>query len=128
MCGSLQRKLSPNWATRAILTKCSTFPQANFCTAMKRNGSKFLNPIALPNIRSRTYYTKNLQTKANHPVVAVSWEDAVAYCQWLSQTTKRKFRLPTEQEWERAARGTDGRIYPWGDEFDKRRVNSRELG
>ncbi len=51
------------------------------------------------------------------PVVAVSWFDAVAYCLWLSQQTSRHFRLPTEGEWEYAARGgLDGKLYPWGDE------------
>lgn len=51
------------------------------------------------------------------PVVAVSWFEAVAYCQWLSKLTGRRYRLPTEAEWERAARGgEEGRLYPWGDE------------
>jgi len=56
----------------------------------------------------------------NHPqqpVIAVSWFDAVAYCKWLSELTCRRFRLPTEAEWERAARGgEEGKLYPWGDE------------
>jgi formylglycine-generating enzyme required for sulfatase activity len=54
--------------------------------------------------------------KENHPVVDVTWHDAVAFCEWLSRETGRPFRLPTEAEWEKAARGTDGRLYPWGDE------------
>jgi formylglycine-generating enzyme required for sulfatase activity len=51
----------------------------------------------------------------NHPVVYVSWHDTVAFCDWLSQETDKDFRLPTEAEWEKAARGTEGWIYPWGD-------------
>jgi len=55
----------------------------------------------------------------NHPeqpVVAVSWFEAVKYCEWLSASTGRRYRLPTEAEWERAARGgTEGSLFPWGD-------------
>jgi formylglycine-generating enzyme required for sulfatase activity len=53
----------------------------------------------------------------NQPVVAVSWFEAVSYCEWLSATTGRSYRLPTEAEWERAARGgMEKQLYPWGDE------------
>lgn len=60
------------------------------------------------------------------PVAGVSWVDANAYCRWLASKTGRPFRLPTEAEWERAARGTDGRLYPWGQDFDPWRCNTLE--
>lgn len=51
-------------------------------------------------------------------VVGIRFDDARAYCRWRSQRDLVRYRLPTEVEWERAARGADGRIYPWGDHFD----------
>lgn len=61
--------------------------------------------------------------KGSHPVVNVSWDDANVYCKWLSEKTGKPYHLPTEAEWEKAARGTDGLKYPWGNEFDETRAN-----
>lgn len=63
------------------------------------------------------------------PVVGVSWYEAVAYCRWLSAVLARAFRLPSEAEWEKAARGgADARRFPWGDRFEAGRANTAESG
>ena len=54
----------------------------------------------------------------NHPVVYVNSKEAEKFCQWLSSKEGKKYRLPTEAEWEYAARGMDGRAFPWGEKFD----------
>ena len=77
-----------------------------FCTATRRN---------MPDRPVRGW-------KEDHPVVCVSWDDAKAYCDWVGTT------LPTEAQWEKAARGTDGRNYPWGNDWDKTKGNSADSG
>lgn len=69
-----------------------------------------------------------LEGQAEHPVVNVSIQDAYAYCEWLNQQSGSHYRLPSEAEWEKAARGIDGRIYPWGEAFDPWRCNTIESG
>ena len=62
------------------------------------------------------------------PVVGISWFEAVAYCRWLSAQTGQAFRLPSEAEWEKAARGPGGFIWPWGNDWQADRCNSKEAG
>jgi formylglycine-generating enzyme required for sulfatase activity len=71
---------------------------------------------------------KDQLQRLDHPVVCVSWQDAVTYTAWLATLTGQPWRLPTEAEWEKAARGVDGRLYPWGNQWDKTRANTNDGG
>ncbi|MCG3208380.1 MAG: Hercynine oxygenase [Anaerolineae bacterium] len=67
--------------------------------------------------------------KESHPVVNVSLDDTLAYCNWLSEFSSKRITLPSEAEWEKAARGgNDQRVYPWGDKWDTAMCNNRRLG
>lgn len=61
-----------------------------------------------------------------HPVVGVSFHDAIAFCRWARTVTGLALRLPTEPEWEKAARGADGRLFPWGNDWRDGLCNTRE--
>jgi formylglycine-generating enzyme required for sulfatase activity len=68
------------------------------------------------------------RSQESHPVVYVTWHEALAYCRWLSQATGKAISLPSEAQWEKAARGDkDRRAYPWGDAWDETKCNTREL-
>jgi formylglycine-generating enzyme required for sulfatase activity len=66
--------------------------------------------------------------RGNHPVVLVSWQDAEAYVQWLSQKTGKQWSLPDELHWEKAVRGPEGTFYPWGNIFEPDQLNSGDRG
>ena len=87
-----------------------------------RQYARFIEATDYPHVPEHWRDSAYDPDKANHPIVNVNWEDANAYAKWLGK------RLPTEQEWEKAARGPNGRIYPWGNAFNQFNGNSRELG
>ena len=64
--------------------------------------------------------------RLDHPVVLVSQVDAAGYCDWWGKQFGRKGTLPSEAQWEKSARGSDGRAYPWGNRYDPQRLNARE--
>lgn len=102
--------LSSFWIDRYEVTNDAYVP---FVQATGHRAPANANPAS-------TLWESNLPISGigTHPVVNVSWDDAVVYCSWAGK------RLPTEAEWEKAARGTDGRRYPWGNDWDITKANS----
>jgi formylglycine-generating enzyme required for sulfatase activity len=98
-------KLSEYWVGKAPVSV------AQFAAYVKATGAK-------------TSASRDVANTATHPVVNVSWDDGIAFCGWASKLGGGEVLLPSEAEWEKAARGTDGRIYPWGNEApDDTRLN-----
>lgn len=69
----------------------------------------------------------NQKSQSNAPVTGLTCYEAEAYCQWLGEQKHKAIRLPTEEEWEKAARGVDGRVWPWGNAFDTQLANTYEM-
>ncbi len=90
-------------------------------------GYRLIHPYA----RTRRHAWKNGRPppgRGRHPVVMVSHGDASAYTAWLGRKTGIAWRLPSEAQWEKAARGADGRMFPWGASFDPGVLNSADAG
>jgi formylglycine-generating enzyme required for sulfatase activity len=95
------------------------------CQVTNAEYQRFLDATGSPPPR---FWEDSNFSHPQQPVVAVSWFEAVKYCEWLSGATGKKYRLPSEAEWERAARGgVEGKMFPWGDaspqslpDYDKR--------
>ncbi len=78
-------------------------------------------------LRNKPFYWDDPQWNANNlPVVGVSWFEAEAYCKWLSSVTLENYRLPTEAEWEKAARGSDGGLWAWGNTWNAAYANTSD--
>jgi len=93
---------------------------AFYIDALEVTNAEYRTFIEATNRNAPNYWQDPKYNADKQPVIGVTYDDAQAYCQW------RNKRLPTEAEWERAARGPHSRLFPWGDRFDKERTNTRE--
>ncbi len=78
-------------------------------------------------VRAPGEWARQIQ-RPEHPVVLMTWKQAITYARWVATVTGEPWRVPTEEEWEKAARGTDARIYPWGDRWEPLRANTSDGG
>ncbi len=134
-----------------------SIPAGEFCMGNNENNdAKPRHQVNLPAFQISLYPVTNAQyrrftqatgllwtsreadqpDRRNHPATQVSWHDALAYCQWLTEQHRQAnmigpdhyYTLPSEAEWERGAAGTEGRLYPWGNEWQDSYANTAELG
>lgn len=103
--------------------------ETGYRTTAEKSGSGFVFTPGFQEVKDADWKHPfgpgtNIKRKKDHPVTQVSWYDALKYCEWLSERTANKYRLPTEAEWEKAARGMDGRIFPWGDKWNSKICNA----
>jgi formylglycine-generating enzyme required for sulfatase activity len=132
--------LSDYWMAKFILTN-QTFAEfvkaTNYRTTAEEKGSGYTydgkdwKDVKGADWKHPLGPKSDLKDKSDHPVVLASWDDAMAYCKWFNETFKSDLgelllRLPTEAEWEKAARGAYGNEWPWGNEFDLNKCNSVE--
>jgi len=94
--------------------------QSRGCTLQNKEGQWIVS-------RQHNWKNPGFQQTDNHPVVCISWEDAHAYIRWLSQTTDKSYRLPSESEWEYAARGGKATAFFWGESADRHFANFRGI-
>jgi formylglycine-generating enzyme required for sulfatase activity len=84
--------------------------------ACQVTNAEYAHFLAARRHRKPLHWVDPVFSDPGQPIVAPSWFDAVAYCEWITKKTARRYRLPTEAEWERAARGgMEQKLYPWGD-------------
>lgn len=103
---------TPQYTVELPAYRIGKYPVTNeqFAVYIQKTG-KQINPAA------RWEGNQPPPDKLDHPVMGVTWYDALDYCQWLTKETGRDYTLPTEEQWERAARGSKGHIFPWGNEW-----------
>jgi len=89
------------------------YTKAFFIDKHEVSNAEYMKFIEVTGHAKPTFWEDETLNLLNHPVVGVSWRDAMAYAKWKGH------RLPTEAEWEKSARGNDNRLWPWGRKFDK---------
>lgn len=104
----------------------------NYLTTAEKVGSGFVFTPTFEEVKGASWKNPKgpnttLKNKDNHPAVQISWCDALEYCKWLSQKTNMHFRLPTEAEWEKTARGVSGLTYTWGNDWINSNCNGNNI-
>ncbi len=115
-------KETPAYSTEVAPFRIAKYPVTNL------EYRAFLEATTFPELPSSWDLGRYPEERANHPVYSISADAADAYVAWLARRTGRRFRLPTEAEWELAAAGPDGHEFPWGEQFLADHANTVETG